>query len=282
MILLHRVRQKNPLLARLLVLATLWVLASSACSNNPAIPGGDNPGSTTDESHEDDDSQQEDEDPTEDETSSEDPTSTIPTALPIPESVAADNPANETSDPSRVPLRVMTPSTLEKRYAEGLSLDRTLMCQELGSASCFSAVFHGTLGGSRPRARARGVRPSNLPALAPAALDRIARQVCRSRLDLDKALGARAVIFKFFTLNAAKPSAAAIAQLAISLYQRLLLRPPSRDEQAIAVNTVESFGLGGEDAAQALCFAVASSIELLMTPQPATAVRDDEEDEDDA
>lgn len=277
MILLHRVRQKNPLLKRLLVLATLWVLASSACTDNPVIPGGDDPGSTTDESQEDEESTE----TSEDDTSNEDPT--IPTpSLPIPEGVAAENPANEASDPSRVPLRVMTPSTLEKRYADGLGLDRTLMCRELGNTPCFSSVFHGTLGGSRPRARAQGIRPVNLPALAPVALDRIARQVCRSRLDLDKALGARAFIFKFFTLNAAKPSAAAVAQLVHLLYQRLLLRQPSRVETTIAVGTVQSLGLGGEAAAQALCFAVASSMELLLTPPPETADPDDEETDDDA
>lgn len=272
MILLHRVRQKNSLLLRLFVLATLWVLAGSACTDNSDSPVGDTPGSTTDDPQEDDQSTE----TPDDDTSTDDPTLPDIPSLPIPGSVAAENPANEDNDPSRVPLRVMTPSTLEKRYAEGLDLDRSQMCRELGIAPCFSAVFNGTLGGMRPRARAKGIRPANLPALAPAALDRIARQVCHSRLELDKALGPRAVLFKFFTLDAVKPPAAAITQLTHSLYQRLLLRAPSRVEKAIAVGTVQSLGLGGEEASRALCFAVASSMELLLTP----TVR--EEDDDDA
>lgn len=181
----------------------------------------------------------------------------------IPATVAAQNPANREQDPSMPPLASLTSAKLEKRYADGLALERKDMCKELGQADCFGSVFKAALGGQQPSARAYGRRPTNPPTLAPVAIERIARTVCHLRRQKDSALGAKAEVFKFFDLGASQPSEEAVTKQTAFLYKKLLARQPSERELDIA-KSILSHGLSGGEVAETLCFAVAGSMEILF------------------
>lgn len=181
----------------------------------------------------------------------------------IPPAVPGENPGNGDGDPSSLALASLPSAKLEQRFAVGLQLDRREMCKELGTANCFGRVFSPALGNSQPQSRVTA--PANPAALAPVAIERIARQVCRLRRQKDTALGDKAEVFKFFDLGRGEPSAAAVAQQASFLYQRLLARQPSADELA-ATKLVLGHGLSGGDIAETLCFAVAGSLEILFSP----------------
>lgn len=256
----------NPVATVAAALATAALTLSAACTEQPDSRRGDPAPSA--------------------ETSNQEPGSTTPTTGPgggpsgpgggpsgpgggpsqpaeqsIPPAVPGDNPGNSDGDPDSLALASLPSAKLEQRFAVGLQLDRREMCRELGMANCFGRVFSPALGNSQPQSRV--TPPANPAALAPVAIERIARQVCRLRRQKDAALGDKAEVFKFFDLGRSEPSAAAVAQQASFLYQRLLSREPSADELA-ATKLVLGHGLSGGDVAETLCFAVAGSLEILF------------------
>lgn len=177
----------------------------------------------------------------------------------IPASVPSENPSNEAQ--GSLALASLGSARLEKRFASGLSLERREMCKELGTENCFGQVFSPALGRNKPQSRVTA--PVNPPALAPVAIERIARQVCRLRRQKDAALGNKAEVFKFFDLGLGEPSAEAVAKQTAFLYDRLLSRAPSQAELA-ATEVVLGQGMSGGDIAETLCFAVAGSMEILF------------------
>lgn len=179
----------------------------------------------------------------------------------IPASVPGENPGNQDRDPSVQPLASLASAKLEQRLATGLQLNRRKMCRELGSSPCFGKVFSPALGNKAPQSRlSASTSPS---ALAPVAIERIARQVCRMRRQEDTALGDNAQVFKFFDLGPTEPSHAAVADQTIDLYHRLLARAPTPEELA-ATRIVLGRGLSGGDVAETLCFAIAGSMEIFF------------------
>lgn len=247
--------QKKSVISPVMLLLLLWLGASSSCSENPPN-GNDRPPNG-----------QEEETPTEEQ--SEDPQEPSPSdaqaPVAIPFEVIANNPAHLEQDPNQPALRSLASGKLEQRLAQGLSLSRKTMCKEMGGFDCFGPAFLATLGNSQPRSRVLDQQAVNLPTLAPVALERIARHVCQQRISLDQALGDKAEVFTAIPLTAAEPSEASVGEQTQILYRRLLGRSATSEELAVA-SSVLDHQLSGTEVAGSLCFAVAASMELLLSP----------------
>ena len=152
---------------------------------------------------------------------------------------------------------------LESGLMTGLSLTKDQVCTELGTNSCIDKVHLTVLGGNEPYQNGQYERAQNPSVLTAVAVDRVVLSACGKRLELDRAAGAGAQVFKFFALGAAKPNDDQVKQQAIELYHRLLAREPEAAElQAIAGFSASS--VAADKLALSLCFAIGTSSENIF------------------
>jgi hypothetical protein len=151
----------------------------------------------------------------------------------------------------------------EDGLSQGLQVDKARLCLELGQHSCIDKVHLTVLGGNEPYTMGQYEAARSPTILTGIAVDRIVLAACEARLTLDQGLGAGAVVFKSFPLNAAEVSPEQARNLAASLYQRLLARDATAEELTIAQDILK-ITQGGSKVALAMCYAVGSQIENIF------------------
>ena len=184
--------------------------------------------------------------------------------------------ARQEADPAGA-VAVSTHSNLQwKRYAAfeadlaaGLELSPEQVCLEFGKESCIRKVHMVPLGGHEPfESGVFAAAPEPL-ATTPTVVDRIVLTACSNRVDLDRAAGERATVFKHFALDAVAPApgSEAAAALVTDLYRRLLGRNATESE----VEAVSELALGadGQPAqaaqfARLACFSIGTLAEFLF------------------
>ncbi|MEL7369858.1 MAG: hypothetical protein AAFN74_13150 [Myxococcota bacterium] len=145
--------------------------------------------------------------------------------------------------------------------AQGLNLEREMLCQELGQYRCVEDAHGITLMGVGPYRLGVHTPVDELGITAPIAVERIALNACllAVRRDIESSPAARS-----FT----GPPAAVVS----TLYRRLLRREPGNDETEALVAMLDEVNdtgnFDGADARQtwtiAACLAVATSMEALF------------------
>ncbi len=151
----------------------------------------------------------------------------------------------------------------EGGLVQGLSLPKADVCKELGQYSCIDKIHLTVLGGNEPYQLGQYERPSAPTALTPLAVERVILAACGKRLELDKAAGGGALVFKFFPLAGASPSAAQLKAQAGELYKRFL----AREAEGPELDAVAAFAgkiANPEKAAISLCLAIGSSAENIF------------------
>lgn len=141
------------------------------------------------------------------------------------------------------------------RYAtllsQGLSLDRDLLCQELGRYDCVRDVHRITLGGVDPYQLGVMESVTSLGVTAPIAVERVALRACLRRVKED-----------FDTPNLGKIFHRAPSEAIDTLYRRILQRrPESHETEALLALRGE---LSDRDWATASCLAVTTTMEALF------------------
>jgi len=174
-------------------------------------------------------------------------------------------------------VAVSTHSNLQwKRYgafeadlAAGLELSPDQVCREFGKESCIRKVHMVPLGGHEPFESGMFVAASEPLATTPSVVDRIVLTACGNRLDLDRAAGEQAAVFKHFALDGAAPApgSKAAAALVTDLYRRLLGRNATESE--VEAVTELALGADGQAApaaqfARLACFTIGTSAEFLF------------------
>jgi hypothetical protein len=165
----------------------------------------------------------------------------------------------------------LTPETLLwKRYRafedgliQGLQVDKSRLCLELGQHSCIDKVHLTVLGGNEPYTMGQYEAARSPTILTGVAVDRIVLAACGTRISLDQGLGAGAVVFKSFSLTASEVTAEQTRNQTATLYQRLLARDATSEELNIAQDVLK-IAKNPEKVALALCFAVGSQIENIF------------------
>jgi hypothetical protein len=165
----------------------------------------------------------------------------------------------------------LTPETLVwKRYrafedgmSQGLQVDKNRLCLELGQHSCIDKVHLTVLGGNEPYTMGQYEAARSPTILTGIAVDRIVLAACETRLNLDKGLGAGAIVFKSFPLSASDVTPEQVRNQTASLYQRLLARDATAEELNTAQDILK-ITKTGDKVAMALCFAVGSQIENIF------------------
>ena len=151
-----------------------------------------------------------------------------------------------------------------------LDIPRDRICKELGRYDCFNEAFKIVLGGVD--AEYLGInQPLAQEALtAPIAVDRVALQVCTTRVQMDIADPSKAVLLKAQARpSRGKPPTAWMRQTSAGIYETILGREPTKSETTELVRfygkTARTGGKANPDAVKDWvtlgCFAVASSLE---------------------
>ena len=149
---------------------------------------------------------------------------------------------------------------MENGMMRALDLSKQQLCNELDQFSCVDQIHLFNLGGNDPFFAAQGKRADDPTILTPVAVERLAMHACVNRIELDKAAGAAALVFKGFTLNAEPIPAEQIAPLVTDLYRRILARDPSAEEIA-KLDAFAKQGVGSEQFAKTACFVIATMYE---------------------
>ncbi len=149
---------------------------------------------------------------------------------------------------------------VEGGLMQGLGLQKADVCRELGQYSCIDKIHLTVLGGNEPYVMGQYERAQSPTALTPMAMDRVVLAACSKRIELDRAAGASALVFKHFPLTGSSPTAAQLQAQAGELYKRFL----ARDAEKAELDTVGGF-VGKistpDKAALALCLAIGSTVE---------------------
>lgn len=151
----------------------------------------------------------------------------------------------------------------ESGLADGLSLKREETCLELGKHKCVDEIHLAILGGNEPFELAQYERPQSPSVLTAVAVDRIVLAACAKRLELDRAAGKDAQVFKFFPLSGGTPDGMQVQMQAAELYQRFLARDPEAAELQV-VSAFVAKQNAPDKLALSLCFAIGTSIENIF------------------
>jgi len=157
----------------------------------------------------------------------------------------------------------------EADLSRALELTPAELCTEFGSEPCIAKVHLVPLGGHEPFQTGLFEPASEPLATTPTIVDRVVMSACSNRAALDRQLGAGALVFRHFDLNAAAPAPAdASTQAQVTdLYRRLLARDPETSElSAVAGLALNESGqpIAALDFAKLACFAVGTSSEFLF------------------
>lgn len=186
----------------------------------------------------------------------------------------SDVPNSGNVDPNSIPGTMGSPQAglnlvwkryraLESGLSDGLELKREETCVELGKHKCVDEIHLAILGGNEPFELAQYERAQAPSVLTAVAVDRIVLMACSNRLELDRAAGKDAKVFKHFPLSGGAPDGMQVQMQATELYQRLLARDPEAAElQAIA--TFAGKQKAPDKLALSICFAIGSSIENIF------------------
>lgn len=184
--------------------------------------------------------------------------------------------ARQEADPAGA-VAVSNHSNLQwKRYAAfeadlaaGLELSAEQVCLEFGKESCIRKVHMVPLGGHEPFESGMFAAAPEPLATTPTVVDRIVLTACGNRVDLDRAAGAEAKVFKHFALDGAAPAPGSepAAALVSDLYRRLLGRNATETE--VEAVTELALGADGQPApaaqfARLACFTIGTSAEFLF------------------
>lgn len=184
----------------------------------------------------------------------------------------ADTPTN-VSPSRRNNLRFKGPERVSLDFATALSLPEDQLCNELGQYPCTRSVHNVTLGGVDPYDNSIYEPLSPNGVTTPIAIERVALAACGRRVTLDVTTPDTAVIFKGISLDAqghlVDRQGEAVQAAIISLYQRVLLRDPARQEVDALVKLstdieASSSTQPGQDWMKAACFVVLSSTESVF------------------
>lgn len=152
---------------------------------------------------------------------------------------------------------------LLRDLSASLELPRESVCVELGQYDCNDDAFRVVLGGVDPYVLGIDEPLENATLTGPIAVDRVALNVCATRVAADLDDPASAVLLKPGEASEAWKSAAAEA-----VYGRILRRDATGDEVSRLVNFYETVDAGSQNAQRdwvtLSCFAVASSLENLF------------------
>ena len=151
---------------------------------------------------------------------------------------------------------------IENSLMNALSLTKPQVCQELGQFNCVDRIHLTSLGGNFPLL-GQYERPGKPSVLTPLVMERIVLSACTTRLELDRAAGAQAQVFKQFSLNASSVSATEVEQLTVELFQRILARDPSTEEKAAISGMASQLG-DGATVAKSVCFAIGTLPEFIL------------------
>lgn len=154
--------------------------------------------------------------------------------------------------------------------SDSLAMPREAICKELGRYDCFSDAFRIVLGGVEgPNLLVN--QALEVEALtAPIAYDRVALNVCASRVGLDAADPTAAVLFKSAGKSGRKTSKAWLNAAANGIYSSVLRRDPTPIERSQLVAFYDEVAKtnAGPNAAKDWtilgCFAVATSLEAIF------------------
>lgn len=154
--------------------------------------------------------------------------------------------------------------------SDSLEMPRDAICRELGRYDCFTEAFRIVLGGMEgPNLLVN--QPLEVEALtAPIAYDRVALNVCTSRVAMDAETPDTAVLFKRAGKPGTTPRPAWLRTTADEIYSRLLRRSPTPQERSRLIDFYRDVQASGEskDAARDWtvlgCFSVATSLEALF------------------
>jgi len=159
---------------------------------------------------------------------------------------------------------------IENDLAYALDTPVDQLCQELGTLSCFDQVHLSLLGGNEPFVLTQYEPVESPTAISVVAAERVVLSACSNKVDSDQS--AQATIFTEYDLSEmSKPTdsayLAALNAQNTSLYQRLLVRDPTKEEltllQSLAVND-EGEAVSNSDVAKLSCFAIATSSEFIF------------------
>jgi hypothetical protein len=162
-------------------------------------------------------------------------------------------------------------AALEADLSSALELPPEELCIELGRESCIREAHLVPLGGNSPF-KTGMLEPSTEPlATTPFAVDRIVLSACSERVKRDREAGlSEARVFSQFALDgdAPAPDDAAAAELATSLYRRLLARDPAEHElpliTALAADAEGGRPVAAADFAVLACYAIGTTTEFLF------------------
>jgi hypothetical protein len=162
-------------------------------------------------------------------------------------------------------------AALEADLSAALELPPEELCIELGRESCIREAHLVPLGGNSPF-KTGMLEPSTEPlATTPFAVDRIVLSACSERVKRDREAGpSEARVFSQFALDgdAPAPDDAAAAELATSLYRRLLARDPAEHElplvTALATDAEGGRPVAAADFAVLACYAIGTTTEFLF------------------
>jgi hypothetical protein len=153
---------------------------------------------------------------------------------------------------------------------ESLEMPRETICRELGRYDCFNQAFRIVLGGMEgPNLLVN--QPLEVEALtAPIAYDRVALNVCTSRVAMDAAEPAKAVLYRSSGKPGAKAKQSWLRATADGIYGSVLRRPPTAEERARLIAFYDDVRASGESPDPAKdwtvlgCLSVATSLEALF------------------
>lgn len=168
------------------------------------------------------------------------------------------------SETARIKFKGVT--RLVNNLSQALSLPKDQLCKELGTFNCFTQAHEITLGGVEPYVKRINEKWHMPPLSAPITVDRVALASCAERVKRDFADASQALIFK--ALVSGDTSASAREKAVIALYQRLLLREPTKAQADAWVGffdkVKEKSKKPSQDWATLVCFGVVSSTEFLF------------------
>jgi len=185
------------------------------------------------------------------------------TALAAP-ALAADGPT-ASLDPR---VKFKDGERMLRDLSTSLDIPRDKVCLELSQYDCVNEAFRIVLGGVDAEYLGINEPLAEQALTAPIAVDRVALHVCTTRVAMDLAEPAKAVLLKGAPAKG-KPNAAWMRKTTQSVYGTILSREPSKSETsqlASFYNTVAKDGGKAnpnavKDWVTLSCFAVASSLE---------------------
>ena len=155
--------------------------------------------------------------------------------------------------------------------ASALGLEAESLCNELGLYNCLE-VHQIVLGGMEPYRLGINKPLPKAGLTAPIAADRVALAACAERVKRDFAVDGTSVLFERLPESEQRPSEQWRASIASQLYQRVLRREATPDENQALVNFYDEVELehGGastettKDWVSLSCFAVSTMLEALF------------------